>query len=106
MQIVAEEPNKNYFSPLGAIPMMINAFWELIRSFTIKYKKGPEYRESSLLKIFRVIGLVMPGVPAHCPQDYVNATRLGSSDLFLPPKDPENQDQIIVTTTVWGGNLY
>lgn len=72
--------------------MMLTAFRELFRSFTIKYTRGPEYRESSLLKIFRVIGLIIPGIPAHCPQDYVNATRLGSSDLFLPrPKDPENQ---------------
>ncbi|XP_041004166.1 triacylglycerol lipase OBL1 [Juglans microcarpa x Juglans regia] len=95
-KIVSEEPNKNYFSLLGAIPMMLTAFRELFRSFTIKYTRGPEYRESSLLKIFRVIGLIIPGIPAHCPQDYVNATRLGPSDLFLPrPKDPENQSKVV-----------
>ncbi|KAL5752971.1 hypothetical protein ACOSQ2_023478 [Xanthoceras sorbifolium] len=82
-QVVGEEPNKNYFSPLRAIPMMINAFLELIRSFTIIYTKGPDYREGWFLKVFRVIRLVIPGVSAHSPQDYVNATRLGSSDLFL-----------------------
>lgn len=86
MQIVSEEPNKNYFSPLRVIPMTINACWEVYRSFTIKYTKGPDYKESSLLKIFRVLGLVMPGASAHCPQDYINATRLGSSDLFSPAR--------------------
>lgn len=92
MQIVPEEPNKNYYSPLGAIPMIINAFCELIRSFTITYTKGPDYKEGTLLRIFRLIGLVIPGIPAHSTHDYVNSTRLGSSDLFLQPKDPENQN--------------
>ncbi|XP_031254430.1 uncharacterized protein LOC116112428 [Pistacia vera] len=83
-KVVPEQPNKNYFSPLNAIPMMINAFLELIRSFTIVYKMGPDYKEGWFLKVFRVIGLVMPGISAHSTQDYVNATRLGSSDGFLP----------------------
>uniref|UniRef100_A0A2N9H0Q2 Fungal lipase-type domain-containing protein n=1 Tax=Fagus sylvatica TaxID=28930 RepID=A0A2N9H0Q2_FAGSY len=91
-KIVPEEPNKNYYSPLGAIPMIINAFCELIRSFTITYQKGPDYKEGTLLRIFRLIGLVIPGIPAHSTHDYVNSTRLGSSDLFLQPKDPENQN--------------
>ncbi|KAK1586294.1 hypothetical protein Q3G72_000926 [Acer saccharum] len=86
-RVVEEEPNKNYFSPLLAIPMMMNACLELIRSFTIFYTKGPDYREGWFLKVFRIIGLVNPGVSAHSTQDYVNATRLGSSDVFLPPGD-------------------
>ncbi|KAK9285377.1 hypothetical protein L1049_024568 [Liquidambar formosana] len=83
-KIVAEEPNKNYFGPFSVIPKTINAVWELIRSFIIPYVKGPEYREGWLLRVFRVIGLVIAGIPAHTPQDYVNSTRLGSSDVFLP----------------------
>ncbi|XP_022775192.1 phospholipase A1-IIalpha-like [Durio zibethinus] len=86
-KVVSELPNKNYFSPLSAIPMMINAMFELIRSFTIRYSKGPEYKEGWFLRVFRIIGLVMPGVSAHSTQDYVNSTRLGSSDVFLPPEE-------------------
>lgn len=88
LQVVPEEPNKNYFSPLGTIPMMINAIGELIRSFTIPYKKGKDYKEGGFMRVFRIIGLVVPGMPAHGPQDYVNATRLGSSNVFqIKPKD-------------------
>lgn len=87
MQVVPEEPNKNYFSPLRTIPMMVNAFGELVRSFTIKHSKGPDYKEGGLMRVFRVIGLAVPGMPAHSPQDYVNATRLGSSKVFQKSKD-------------------
>ncbi|KAM1315080.1 hypothetical protein ACFX13_019007 [Malus domestica] len=83
VQVLPEEPNKNYFSPEKIIPMMANAFGELVRSFTIPDEKGLDYKEGCFFKMIRLMGLVMPGAAAHCPQDYVNATRLGSSDVFL-----------------------
>ncbi|PQQ05875.1 uncharacterized protein Pyn_22334 [Prunus yedoensis var. nudiflora] len=72
-----EEPNNNYFDPRAAMSKHLTAIWELIRSFIIPYAKGPEYKESWLLKGIRVFGVIIPGVAAHNPQDYVNATRLG-----------------------------
>ncbi|KAK6287872.1 hypothetical protein POUND7_014051 [Theobroma cacao] len=86
-KVVPELPNKNYFSPLSAVPMMINAVFELIRSFTICYSKGPDYQEGWFLRVFRIIGLVIPGVSAHSTQDYVNSTRLGSANVFHPPEE-------------------
>lgn len=83
-KVVSEEPDKNYFSLLWLIPKMVNACWELVRSFTMTYTRGPTYTEGGLLRMFRMIGIFVAGVPAHCPQDYVNATRLGSSDVFSP----------------------
>ncbi|KAK4409726.1 Lipase [Sesamum angolense] len=83
-KVVGEEPDKNYFSMIWVILKLINAWWELIRSFVITYTKGAEYEEGSLLRMFRVIGLLIAGLPAHFLQDYVNATRLGSSNVFLP----------------------
>lgn len=82
MQVVEEEPDKNYFSIIWMIPKFVNACWELIRSFVIKYWRGADYEEGLLLRMFRVMGVFFAGVPAHCLQDYVNATRLGSPDVF------------------------
>ncbi|XP_073133047.1 triacylglycerol lipase OBL1-like [Henckelia pumila] len=82
-KIVTEEPDKNYFSILWLIPKIANSLWELIRSFTISYTKGSEYKETTVFRFLRVMGLFAAGIPAHFPPDYVNATRLASPDLFL-----------------------
>ncbi|CAI9777460.1 unnamed protein product [Fraxinus pennsylvanica] len=82
-KIVAEEPDKNYFSLRWLIPKIINALWELIRSFIIPYIGGADYEEGGFLRLLRVIGLLTARLPAHCPQDYVNATRLGPLDVYL-----------------------
>ncbi|KAL2333546.1 hypothetical protein Fmac_014759 [Flemingia macrophylla] len=72
-----DEPNKNYFSWKDMIPMWVNAFLELVRTFTIVYKYGPDYQEGCVMKVYRLVGLIFPGISAHCPQDYVNVTWLG-----------------------------
>ncbi|KAF3446647.1 hypothetical protein FNV43_RR11827 [Rhamnella rubrinervis] len=77
-KVVLEEPNKNYFSLLWIIPKYLNALWELIRSFITPLVKGSDYEETWFMRLFRVVGLVIPGLPAHFTQDYVNVTRLGS----------------------------
>ncbi|KAM3363515.1 triacylglycerol lipase OBL1 [Capsicum galapagoense] len=79
-KILGEEPDKNGLALLLFLPKMLNAAWELIRSFILPCVNGRKYTEGGLLLFMRVVGLILPGIPAHCPQDYVNATRLGSSD--------------------------
>ena len=84
VQVITEEPNKNYFSvPWTIVKFRLNAIWELNRSFIFPYTRGPEYKESWLMKTMRIFGLVFPGLVAHMPQDYVNAIRLGSLPLDL-----------------------
>lgn len=83
-KIMGEEPNKNYFSLLWAIPNYLNAVWELTRSFIIPYTRGAEYKEGLFMRLVRVIGLAIPGLSAHSPPDYVNLTRLGSLPLNHP----------------------
>ncbi|KAJ9166244.1 hypothetical protein P3X46_021022 [Hevea brasiliensis] len=77
-KVLWEEPNKNYFNLFWAIPKNLNAVWELIRSFIIPCVKGRNYREGWFMRVFRIIGLAIPGLSAHTPQDYDNSTRLGS----------------------------
>lgn len=88
MQIVPEEPHKNYISAIAGIPRFLNAIWELVRSFSLPYTKGPEYKESWFLKLVRWYGLILPGFAAHNPQDYVNITRLGPDSIYIRLQDP------------------
>ena len=76
-----EEPNKNYFSLLLIVPKYLNALWELIRSFIIPFLYGQDYRESWFMRLLRLAGLIVPGIPEHILQDYDNSTRLGSLQL-------------------------
>ncbi|MCL7039674.1 hypothetical protein MKW94_013242 [Papaver nudicaule] len=82
-KVVVEEPNKNYFNPAKALHKILNACFELIRSFFIGYIAGPEYTEGWFLRLFRVVGLIIPGISAHCLQEYVNVTRLAFSNIPL-----------------------
>lgn len=74
---VDEEPNKNFFGLRYLIPVYLNALWELIRSLTMGYTHGPQYKEGWFSIFARILGLAFPGVSAHCPTDYVNSVRLG-----------------------------
>ncbi|XP_010552522.1 PREDICTED: uncharacterized protein LOC104822858 isoform X2 [Tarenaya hassleriana] len=76
-QILEDAPNKNYFNVLRYIPMMLNAAWELTRSFIIQFWKGKDYKENWFMRLARVAGLIFPGIVNHFPPDYVNSTRLG-----------------------------
>ncbi|XP_010415010.1 PREDICTED: uncharacterized protein LOC104701078 [Camelina sativa] len=77
-KVEEEEPNKNYFNIFFVIPKIMNALWELIRSFIMSCWQGREYREGWLLTCFRLVGLLIPGLPAHFPNEYVNVALLGN----------------------------
>ncbi|KAF5466260.1 hypothetical protein F2P56_016203 [Juglans regia] len=77
-----EEPNRNYFGMRYVIPAYLNAVWELIRSLTMGYTHGPDYKEGWFSILLRVIGLALPGISAHCPTDYVNSARLGKERII------------------------
>ncbi|MED6145948.1 hypothetical protein PIB30_029801 [Stylosanthes scabra] len=77
-RVLEEEPNKNYFSVFWVIPKILNAVWELVRGFFLPLVKGKEYKETWFMTLARLFGLMIPGLSAHLPPDYVNVTRLGS----------------------------
>lgn len=46
--------------------------------------QGREYRERWLLTCFRLLALLIPGLPAHFPNEYVNVALLGNFHLHVP----------------------
>ncbi|EEF28563.1 uncharacterized LOC8284735 [Ricinus communis] len=78
-----EEPSRNPFGIENAISAHITAWWELWRSFILNHVYGAEYKETWESRMFRILGLFLPGVAAHSPVNYVNSVRLGR-ELAIP----------------------
>ncbi|KAI3669818.1 hypothetical protein L6452_41238 [Arctium lappa] len=97
-KVMKEEPDNNYFS-IPSIPFKyLNAVFELARSFILPYAYGRDYKEGILLLGFRWFGmLTIPGFSAHCPQDYVNLTRLASPETFGALQDDSYFDEMSST---------
>eukprot|EP00253_Pinus_taeda_P005934 PITA_05934 len=72
---VEEVPNRN-FSILYFIPSMIIAMWELVHSLIMRYTKGEDFMEGWFSLSFRFMGILIPGISAHSPLNYVNAIKL------------------------------
>ncbi|KAK9216554.1 hypothetical protein WN944_008563 [Citrus x changshan-huyou] len=51
--VLEEEPSKNYFNVLYAMPKVLNAVWELIPGFILPHAKGSEYPESLFFRVIR-----------------------------------------------------
>ncbi|KAL4584513.1 hypothetical protein LXL04_009116 [Taraxacum kok-saghyz] len=77
-QKLDEEPNPNDYGLWYLIPEHLNAVWELVRGMTMGMVYGPEYKESWVGIVMRMIGLAIPGLSAHGPPNYVNSIRLGT----------------------------
>ncbi|KAG6421660.1 hypothetical protein SASPL_118217 [Salvia splendens] len=77
-KIVEEEPLKNYFDLWSMVSKRVDAMWEVVRSFLLPRMFGPDYKEGFVLLMFRMFGLLFPGLPDHGLQDYINSTRLST----------------------------
>ncbi|KAL5752968.1 hypothetical protein ACOSQ2_023475 [Xanthoceras sorbifolium] len=98
-KILEEEPDKNYIL-LAVIPRFLNACWELLRGFILPYTEGPDFAETGLLKFVRLVGLLLPGLAAHIPQDYVNLTRLGSPDIITQASSKIYRERKITSSRI------
>lgn len=81
MQVLEEEPNKNYFSLLYVLPKILNAVYEMIRGFILPHIKGEEFKEGWLMKLFRIMAFITPGLIDHFLLEYDNATRFQKQGL-------------------------
>lgn len=74
--MVIDSPNPNYFDPMYMIPMYFWAWIDLLRALIIGQTEGKDFQEGYISILYRMVGLVIPGVASHSPRDYVNAGRL------------------------------
>ena len=75
--MMKEEPDKNYFDPKYLPSKYFNACKDLITSLFLSKKQGQDFKESGACIMYRITGLLIPGVGSHNPRDYLNAIRLG-----------------------------
>lgn len=85
-QKAEDEPDPNPYGMRFAILARVNAVWELVRGLMMGFIYGPGYKEGWFRILFRIIGLMIPGLSDHCPTDYVNSVRLAPGyDLQMSP---------------------
>ncbi|KAJ7520616.1 hypothetical protein O6H91_19G013700 [Diphasiastrum complanatum] len=83
-QLLVEVPNKNYFSIFYYLPMTVSAIWELLyNTMILPFVHGDDYFETKTSTLFRILGVIFPGVGSHSPVNYVNSIRLGTSPKHL-----------------------
>ncbi|RRT57709.1 hypothetical protein B296_00037946 [Ensete ventricosum] len=83
-KLVDEVPNPNYFlEPQYAPRMYLSAWGDLFRAFFIGYTAGKDFKEGTVSILFRLTGLVLPGIACHSPRDYVNSVRLAKIENTL-----------------------
>ncbi|XP_010917339.1 triacylglycerol lipase OBL1 [Elaeis guineensis] len=75
-QVVTEAPNANYFDPMYVIPVYWSAWSDLFKALFLGATQGRDFKESFTSIIYRLFGLIIPGVAFHSPRDYVNGGRL------------------------------
>lgn len=77
-----EEPNRNFFAVGRQLTMHVNALWEVVQGVVMMPREhGEGFRESRMSMLFRMVGLLLPGIAAHSPTNYVNSIRLGPLPL-------------------------
>ncbi|OVA12355.1 Lipase [Macleaya cordata] len=72
-EVMKKEPNLNYFNPLYLIPKYFNAWVDLFRGICASRKLGKDFQESLVSILFRMVGLLVPGLASHSPRDSVNS---------------------------------
>ncbi|EFJ33246.1 hypothetical protein SELMODRAFT_84808 [Selaginella moellendorffii] len=80
-ETVQEEPTAKSLSTNQLLPDHAVATWELLQSLLLRYKFGEAYKETLASTMFRLVGLLFPGIAAHSPVNYINAIRLGPEVL-------------------------
>ncbi|KAJ7562907.1 hypothetical protein O6H91_03G088600 [Diphasiastrum complanatum] len=95
-----EEPNRNSSVLFYLFIPRMGAAWELVRS-VIRIRD----RESSFCIMFRLMGLLLPGVVAHNPANYVDAVRCGPEILNPQVLDSRSviSRLISITRLKWHG---
>ncbi|RZC92363.1 hypothetical protein C5167_003969 [Papaver somniferum] len=71
-EVLEKEPNQNYFNPLYIIPKYFNAWLDLSIGIFAGIKPGKDFKESLISILFRMVGLLIPGLASHSPRDTVN----------------------------------
>ncbi|KAH7302345.1 hypothetical protein KP509_23G068500 [Ceratopteris richardii] len=85
-----EEPDANFADVIFSVVTRMLAIVELVNGAVfLRLLYGDDFRDSGLMAFARLIDLFLPGAVAHMPTNYVNAVRLGPSELRRVPLEAQ-----------------